>query len=41
MDITPEKQLTPVVSSDAEAHKSLIDPDALKLAEMGEQTPIF
>lgn len=37
MDATPEKQLTPVVSQDLEtARNSSIDPDALKLAEMGK-----
>jgi len=36
MDSNPEKKLTPVVSHDAEtARNSSIDPDALKLAEMG------
>ncbi|KAH8730639.1 amino acid/polyamine transporter I [Phaeosphaeriaceae sp. PMI808] len=36
MDSTPEKQLTPVVSKDVETTRdSSIDPDALKLVEMG------
>jgi choline transport protein len=36
MDSKQEKQISPVVSPDVEAiHKSSVDEDALKLAEMG------